>query len=93
MLTAHTDEYKNVLMLVEVVLILPMSTACCERGFSAMKRVKNDWRSSLSNAALSDLLRITIDGPMVEDFCANLALETWWNRGERSRRPNFQRHN
>ena len=69
---------KNVLMLVEVILILPMSTACCERGFSAMKRVKSDWRrSSLSNAALSDLLRITIDGSSVEDFCADQALETW----------------
>ena len=58
-----------------------------------MKQVKNDWRSSLSNAALSDLLRIMIDGPSLEDFCTDQALETWWNCGERSQHPNFQRHN
>ena len=65
MLTEHEQDYPNVIMLVELILILPMSTACCERGFSAMKRVKNDWRSSLSSTSLNSILRIVIDGPSV----------------------------
>ena len=67
------------------------STACCERGFSAMKRVKNDWRSSLSSTSLNSILRIVIDGPSVNDFCPNSALETWWESSQRSRRPDFHR--
>ena len=88
MLNEHSDEYKNVLMLVEIILILPMSTACCERGFSAMKWAKNYWRSSLSNRTLNDVLKIMIDGPSVEAFNAGKPLQMWWNC---SRRPNFQR--
>ena len=91
MLTEHEQDYPNVLMLVELVLILPMSTACCERGFSAMKREKNDWRSSLSSTSLNSILRIVIDGPSVKDFCPNSALETWWESSQRSRRPDFHR--
>jgi hypothetical protein len=32
-------------MLIETVLVLPISSAICERGFSAVKRIKSDWRS------------------------------------------------
>lgn len=46
----------RVLMLVGLTLILPMSTACCEQGFSTMKHIKDDWRSSLSNDVLNDQL-------------------------------------
>ena len=49
-------------MLVEIILILPLATATVERGFSAMKRVKNDWRSCLETDILNVLLRITIEG-------------------------------
>ncbi|KAJ8313188.1 hypothetical protein KUTeg_005798 [Tegillarca granosa] len=38
---------KNFLMLIEILLALPISSSVCERGFSAMKRIKSDWRSSL----------------------------------------------
>ena len=44
----------------EVYLVLPMSTAVCEpmstavceRGFSAVKRIKSDWRNSLNSSQL-----------------------------------------
>ena len=49
-------------MLVEIILILPLATPTVERGFSAMKRVKNDWRSCLETDILNMLLRITING-------------------------------
>ena len=89
MLTEHEQDYPNIVMLVELILILPMSTACCERGFSALKRVKNDWRSSLSSTSLNSILRIVIDGPSVNDFCPNSALRTWWESSQPSRLEDF----
>ena len=62
MFTAFKDQFPNILMLVKIILILPLATATVERGFSAMKRVKNDWRSCLETDILNMLLRITING-------------------------------
>ncbi len=39
------QRFSNFLHLVELILVLPMATASLERGFSAMKRRKSDWRS------------------------------------------------
>ncbi|KAK1903737.1 Zinc finger protein 862 [Dissostichus eleginoides] len=41
--------------LMEIYMVLPVSTAVCERGFSTMKRVKTDCRSSLTTAQLQRL--------------------------------------
>ena len=54
--------FTNVLMVVEITLVLPMSTANCERGFSAMKRIKSDWRASLTTEMLDLLLLIWLEG-------------------------------
>ena len=63
MFTACKDQFPNILMLVEIILILPLAiTTTAEQGFSAMKRVKNDWRSCLETDILNMLLRITING-------------------------------
>ena len=62
MFTAFKDHFPNILRLLEIILILPLATATVERGFSAMKRVKNDWRSCLKTDILNMLLRITING-------------------------------
>ena len=40
------DRFPNALMLVEILMILPLATACCERGFSIRQnQIKPDWRS------------------------------------------------
>ena len=36
--------FPTTLKLTEIVLVMSMSTAICERGFSALKRIKSDWR-------------------------------------------------
>lgn len=73
------------------MLVLPLATACCERGFSTLKRIKSDWRSRLETETLDNLMRISIDGPDLESYNAARALQHWWDKGERQRRPNFQR--
>ena len=81
------QDFKNIFMLMEIIFVLPLSTASCERGFSAMKRVKSDWRSKLTTATLSKLIYISVEGPDIEDYDCLPALERWWQEGERARRP------
>ena len=77
-------------MLVEILLILPLSTtACCERGFSLMGKMKSDWRSCLSVDILDCLMRVATEGPSVSDFDTHPTLKSWWNSGPRARRPTF----
>ena len=49
-------------------MVFPISNAKVERGFSAMRRIKTDWRSSLGEDTLDSLMRISIDGPSLEHF-------------------------
>ena len=55
-----------------------------------MKRIKSDWRSSLSCETLNRLMFISIQGPTNEDYSAGSALERWWSEGQQQRRPLFQ---
>ncbi len=50
-----------------IALILNISTAECERSFSAMKRVKTELRNRLITT-LYHLLRISISGPELKDY-------------------------
>jgi hypothetical protein len=68
--TIDGDRFKNILMLIETVLVLPISSAICERGFSAVKRIKSDWRSNLRTETMNHLLLAAIEGPALEDYNA-----------------------
>ncbi len=81
--------FHNVLMLAEITLVLPMCTANCERGFSAVKRIKTDWRATLSTSMLDLLLLVSLEGPNLDDYNALRALNRWWHGGRRARRPEF----
>ena len=81
------EDFKNLFLLMETILVLPLSTASCERCFSAMKRVKSDWRSNLQTATLSKLLYISVEGPEIEDYDCQPALERWWQEAQGTRRP------
>lgn len=41
------DRFPNLLMLIEICLVIPCQTACCERGNSCMSRIMTDWRCTL----------------------------------------------
>ena len=58
-------------------LCIPFSTADCERAFSAMKRVKTPLRNRLKTSTLDCLLRISIEGPNLNDFDFDLAVKKW----------------
>lgn len=80
--------FNNIYHLLEIIQVLPMATAVCERGFSTLKRVKNDWRSNLSTGVLNMLLYICIEGPEIAEYEAVHAVERWWSAsGSRRRVP------
>ena len=68
---------------------MAVSTAVCERGFSCMKRVKSDLRSSLSSVQLSRLMFLSVEGPSLDDFQPAPAVRRWWGSGERARRQGY----
>ena len=88
--------YKNdldVIHLVELVVVLPISAVQCERAVLAHNRIKNRTRATLNVSVLEDLIRLSSEGPPVSEFDPMPAVDRWFERdrskGERSRRPHF----
>ena len=59
--------WKNISLIIELLLIIPLSNADLERFFSHMGIVKNDWRSLLREDTLEALLRIKVTGRPIKD--------------------------
>ncbi|CAC5406373.1 unnamed protein product [Mytilus coruscus] len=54
--------FKNLLFLLEIIPVF-LSSAACEHGFIAVKRIKSDWRRSSQPDMLWRLMLIVIEGP------------------------------
>ena len=74
---SHADQFPNLFGLVDLILTIPASTAECERGFSAMKRVKSELRTRLNTSTLSDLMIVMLESPSICDFEPLRACELW----------------
>ena len=70
-------ECKNVMHIVELLLITPFTNAKVERLFSRMNRIKTTLRNRLSTARPETQLRIGEEGCPLADFKADEALEYW----------------
>ncbi|XP_044293086.1 PR domain-containing protein 11 isoform X2 [Varanus komodoensis] len=64
--------------IIQILKVLPTSTACCEKGRSALQRVRKNNRSRLTLEQLSDLLTIAVNGPPIANFEAKRALDSWF---------------
>lgn len=82
--------FQNILHLVHILLVLPVSSAVCERGFSTQKRIKSDARASLHTDTVEDLIRISVEGPSLEDFDARESVASWFSQGQWPRRPHYK---
>ena len=81
--------WRNVSLLIEALLIIPLTNSQVERFFSFMGNVKTDWRSSLGGESLEALLRIMVEGPDLKTWAnsrLNDAVDLWYN--EKNRRIN-----
>ena len=76
-------ECRNVLDIIEILLVTPFSNAKLERMFSRMARVKSDWRNRLSRDRLDALLRIGEEGPSCQDFDPSPSIEKWFEASVR----------
>ena len=65
--------FPNLHKLAVIALVILMSSADCERGFSALKRIK----TRLWNRILNHLLTISIEGPKLEEFDFEKAADIW----------------
>ena len=81
--THHKEEIPNLLQLASIALILPTSTAECERGFSAQNRIKTALRNRLTTSRLNVLMTIDIEGPTLRKFDFNMAYKEWSNEKRR----------
>ena len=69
--------FPNLCKLAAIGLLLPMSTVDCERGFSALTRIKTDIRNRLSSKILNNLMTISVEGPPPEEFPYDKACDIW----------------
>ena len=86
-ISKKSDRYPNMIHLVKIVLVMPISTAHIERLFSAVKRTLGDWRHSLNVENVESLVRIKTEGPTAETFDPLSAVNRWRVSGCRIRRP------
>ena len=81
-------DYSEVYKLMEIALVLPMTSVDCERGFSDMNNIKNAKRSKLGDDVLGGLIRIVGAGRKLklgewpESFW-NTCASIWQNLSQR----------
>ena len=61
----------------KICRVIPIHTADVERTFSQLNLIKTCTRNRLQEKSLDSLLRISIEGPPVEEFPASEAVELW----------------
>ena len=85
----HDHRFSNIMLIFDITRVLPVSSASCERGFSALKRIKSDWRATLDPSMADLILTVSLEGVPLVDYDAMPALTMWWEGGQRRRRPHF----
>ena len=72
MFTDHSDRFRNLLLLAEICLVLPVQTACFERGNPCLARITcmTDWRASLNADTLEALMHVSMDGCRFQEYDA-----------------------
>lgn len=73
----HSSLYPVVGYLGRRLLVLPVSTVDCERGFSRQNLINTDLRNSLKIESLSNIMMIAIEGPTSESFPFEDAFNKW----------------
>ena len=62
-LTDYADVYPDLVLLASIALVIPVSSAPCERGFSQQNILKSKLRNRLNPDRLNRLLVIRLNGP------------------------------
>jgi hypothetical protein len=77
------EVYPNIHSLLKVALILPISSASCERSFSAMRRIKNWTRTSMTQDRFSYLSVLHIERDIVDNLDLDIVLNEYSKKDRR----------
>ena len=67
-LKQYKDIFPDFATLETIVLVSPVTSVACERGFSVHNKIKTKGRSRLKHETVTKLMRIKEEGPSLEDF-------------------------
>lgn len=62
----------------QVVRVLPTSTACCDRGRVSLQKVRKNNRTRLTMDQTNDLLTLAVNGPPIANFDGKRPLDSWF---------------
>ena len=79
---------KNILPLIEIMMVNSMSTATVERSFSQMNMIKSPGRSLLRNDSLNNCMEVKINGPTLDEYEPDAAIYHWLNSGKGNKHLN-----
>ena len=57
---ANKDLYPNINLVLRLLLILPVTSVCCERSFSSLRRLKTRERATMSSERLCGLVLLHV---------------------------------
>ena len=83
------ERYPKLLLVIELCLVIPVQTSCCDRANSCLNRIMCDFRSTLDVVTVGVLMRIFLSGGLPEDYHSSLAAPRQLDSGERAKRPTF----
>ncbi|KAJ8344198.1 hypothetical protein SKAU_G00315270 [Synaphobranchus kaupii] len=64
--------------IVQVLRVLPTSTACCDKGRGSLQKVRKNNRARLTLEQLNDLLTLAVNGPPMASFDGKRPLDSWF---------------
>ncbi|XP_058501273.1 zinc finger protein 862 [Solea solea] len=64
--------------IVQVVRVLPTSTACCDKGRGSLQKICKNNCSRLTLEQMNDLLIVAVNGPPISNFDGKRALDGWF---------------
>ena len=79
----YSDLFGDFSVVAKVLLISPLTSVACERGFSSQNRLKTKSGCRLAHEKVAKLIRIVEEGPPVSLFDASSVLNTFENMKSR----------
>ena len=79
----HEEQYPNIAQAARRLLVSPVSTVDCERGFSRQNLIKTAIRNRIGIDNLENLMMISIEGPDRRKFNFTRAFSKWASKCER----------
>ncbi|KAI4903108.1 hypothetical protein NFI96_015684 [Prochilodus magdalenae] len=79
---SHICKYKQrfplLNQILQMVRVLPTSTACCDKGRGSLHKVRRNNCSRLTLEQMNDLLTLAVNGPPIANFDGKRPLDSWF---------------